>query len=214
MLAPMIPSPMNPTFMVAPPRELWLRVENLGGDAGRRHGGGPTGIERQVGDDFADLVLGHAVGESALEVTLELVAPVHGHEGGHGDEAPVALGQSRALPHVAVQHLLAQVDELGHRAAHFVSRRGCRCGRGHVFPPVERSLSLRGGRGQGEGGGSVQAILMMPGSICWKRSATCGSWPATTSFSFPASASMVSKASSISGRLVMICTGWRVSTLW
>src|SRR5437773_2449346 len=30
----------------------------------------------------------------------------------------------------------------------------------------------------------------------------------------PASASIVSKAVSISGKLVMICTGWRVSTLW
>src|SRR5882672_4425876 len=198
MLAPMMPSPMNPTFMVAPPGRLRLRLEDLRSNACRRHGGGPAGIEGHVGDDLADLVFGHDVGQRALDMALQLVTAVHGGQRGHRDETPVALGQAGTLPDVSVEDLLAQIDELGNYSADFLSCRDW-CGRRHVVPPVLR--------------GAVQAILMMPGSICWKRSATCGSWPATISFSLPASASMVSNASSISGRLVMICTGWRVSTL-
>ena len=49
-----------------------------------------------------------------------------------------------------------------------------------------------------------QASLMMPGSTGSNRSATAGSWPATISRWAPASAWIVSKAASISGRLVMI----------
>jgi len=57
------------------------------------------------------------------------------------------------------------------------------------------------------------AIRTTPGSTTAKRRATSGSWPATTSPPGPASASIVSNAASISGRLVMIWTGCRRSTL-
>ena len=60
---------------------------------------------------------------------------------------------------------------------------------------------------------AAHAIRMMPGSRGVNRTATSGSWPATTSRSAPASASIVSNPSSISGRLVRSCTGCRVSTL-
>src|SRR5262249_19167196 len=65
-----------------------------------------------------------------------------------------------------------------------------------------RRLAIRG-----------QAIRMMPGSTGLTRSATSGSCPATTRLAAPASAWMVSKPASISGMLVTIWTGCRVSTL-
>ena len=49
-----------------------------------------------MGDQLADLLARHAVGEGALEVPRELVAAIHGDEGRDGDEAPVALGQAGA----------------------------------------------------------------------------------------------------------------------
>ncbi len=56
--------------------------------------------------------------------------------------------------------------------------------------------------------GRRQAIRMMPGSTVSKRVATSGSWPATIRSREPASSWMVSKPASISGRFVMIWTGW------
>src|SRR5207244_11444893 len=46
----------------------------------------------------------------SLEVAGQLVGAVHGGQRGDRDQAPVALGQSRALPDVAEQDLFAQVD--------------------------------------------------------------------------------------------------------
>ena len=86
MWRPMVPRPMNPTFMT------WPSVEDLARDAAGRHRGGPAGVERQVGDDLADLVARHAVGQRTLDVAGELVTAVHGDQRGHGDEAAIALG--------------------------------------------------------------------------------------------------------------------------
>src|SRR5262245_17106477 len=121
MLAPMIPSPMNPTFMIS---LLLFCVEDIRCDPRRRHGGGPARVEREVVDELADLFLGAAIGQRALDVALELIAPVHGGEGRDGDKAPVTLGETGALPHVSVEHFLAQVDELGNGATNLVAR-GC-----------------------------------------------------------------------------------------
>src|SRR5262245_4821073 len=145
MLAPIVPSPMNPTFMPSsappPPATVsFLLVEDVPRDACRRHRGGPARIERHVGDDLADLLARHPVGQGALDMALQLIAPGHRRARGHGDEAAVAPGKAGPLPHVAVEHLLAQLDELRHHRAHFVSRRGRDrgCWRGHVI------LSLSG----------------------------------------------------------------------
>jgi len=80
-------------------------------------------------------------------------------------------------------------------------------------PPERRVGAGRRGRREAHGPGGAQAIRMTPGSTGVKRSATRGSWPATTSPPGPARAWIVAKASSISGRLVMTWTGWPVSTL-
>jgi hypothetical protein len=74
-----------------------------------------------VRDQLADLVLGHTIGERALRVTLELLRPVHRRQRGHRDQAAIALGQSGALPDIAEQNLLRQVDELRDDSADFVA---------------------------------------------------------------------------------------------
>jgi len=81
-----------------------------------------------------------------------------------------------------------------------------------LLVPFLLTLAL-GGLAASGGVSKAQAIRMMPGSSGVNRAATSGSWPATMSRSAPASAWIVSNASSISGRLVMIWTGWPVSTL-
>src|SRR5262245_36467059 len=65
-----------------------------------------------MGDDLADLFLGDAVVQRAFQVTRQLVGPIHGDERRNRNEAPIALGEARALPDVTEEHLLAQVDEL------------------------------------------------------------------------------------------------------
>src|SRR5262249_60784269 len=87
-------------------------VEDAAGDRPGGHGGGPAGVEGEVGDDLADLLARDAVVQRAFEMPRQLVGAVHGDERRDGDEAPVALGESRPLPDVAEEHLLAEVDEL------------------------------------------------------------------------------------------------------
>ena len=120
MWRPMVPSPMNPTFMTSLRRRPCVAMRPA------RHGRRPARVEGQVGDDLADLLAGDAVGERALEVPGELVAPVHGDQRGDGDEAAVALGQPGPLPDVAVHDLLGQLDQLGRDRPDLVT--GGRCG--------------------------------------------------------------------------------------
>src|SRR5207248_2154966 len=82
MLAPIVPSPIKPTFILNSPslrnspspaaRErgfcgLALR-EHVLGDLRRRHRRRPAGVESKMGDDLADLLLGDAVVEGAVEM--------------------------------------------------------------------------------------------------------------------------------------------------
>ena len=63
-----------------------------------------------------------AVVERALRMSLELLRAVHRDERGAGDQAAVAFRQAGALPHVAEQHLLGELDKLGNRLANRVAR--------------------------------------------------------------------------------------------
>jgi hypothetical protein len=65
------------------------------------HGGRPARIEHQMRDDLADLLLGHAVVDSALEMCLQLLGAIGGDQGRDRDEAAVALGEALPLPEVA-----------------------------------------------------------------------------------------------------------------
>src|SRR3989449_4789361 len=53
-----------------------------------------------MGDELANLLTRHAVGERALEVPGELVAPGHRGQRRHGDEAPVALRETGPFPDI------------------------------------------------------------------------------------------------------------------
>src|SRR3972149_1394231 len=90
--------------------------------------------------------------------------------------------------------------------------------------PIRRGRAHRQTRPTAQRPGSrFRYRLALGSALSWRsrrrppprstRSAPSGSWPATISRSAPARVWIVSKAASISGRLVMICTGWRVSTL-
>src|SRR3989442_1731049 len=122
-------------------------------------------VHAALGEDLADpphhgrrvraeveirLAARHPVGERALDVTLELIGSIERGEGGDGDETAVALGQSRALPDVGVEHLLAQLDELGDDPAHFVSGagRGYRRAHGWSPPPRRRRYDATAGAGR------------------------------------------------------------------
>src|SRR6266446_654121 len=72
----------------------------------------PAGVKGQVGDQLADLVLGDAVAEGALEVTMELPLAAECNERRHGDQAAIALRQARAFPNLAIDDLLGKLDEL------------------------------------------------------------------------------------------------------
>src|SRR5882672_5207271 len=61
---------------------------------------------------------------TALYRSDQLKGHLERGEGGDGDETAIALGQSGALPDVGIEHLLAQLDELGNNAPHFVSGTG------------------------------------------------------------------------------------------
>ena len=76
------------------------RVEDLAGDPARRHRGRPAGVEREVRDDLADLFLGDTVTERSLEVPGQLIYPIERDQRGDGDQAAIALGETRPLPDV------------------------------------------------------------------------------------------------------------------
>ena len=56
--------------------------------------------------------------QGTLQVAAQFVGSVERHQSGHGDEAAVALGQLRPLPHVAEQHRVAQLTQLGDELVH------------------------------------------------------------------------------------------------
>jgi hypothetical protein len=88
-------------------------VENLLGDCCCCHRGWPSRIEGKMGDQFAQFVFGDAVVERALEMAAKLIGPLQCHQRGTGDEATVALGESRTFPDVAEQTFSVSSASLG-----------------------------------------------------------------------------------------------------
>src|ERR1700675_3792649 len=74
-------------------RPLLVLVEDVFREEEGGHGGGPAGVEGQVGHEFDEFVLGDAVVEGELEVEGELLGAVESDQGGDGDEAAIALGE-------------------------------------------------------------------------------------------------------------------------
>src|ERR1041384_1952662 len=62
-------------------------------------------------DQLDDLLARHTVVERAPDVAADLVGTVERGERGDGDEAAVALGEPRALPHVAEHDLVGELAQ-------------------------------------------------------------------------------------------------------
>ena len=67
-----------------------------------------------MGDEFANLVLGHAVIQGTLEVTAELLRAVEGYQGRDSDKAAVVLGEFRTFLDVTKENFLREIHELRH----------------------------------------------------------------------------------------------------
>src|SRR6266496_547508 len=93
-------------------------LEDVLGDRGRGHCRGPAGVEGEMRDDFADLLLGDAVVEGAIEMTDQLPLAAERDQGGDDDQAAVALLEAGALPNLAEEPLFAVVDQVGNDVAH------------------------------------------------------------------------------------------------
>ena len=76
-------------------------VEDLQRDAPGIHGRGPPGVEREVRDETADLILGHTIVQGPLHVPPQLIGAIERRQHRHGNEAAIPLGQLRLLPDIA-----------------------------------------------------------------------------------------------------------------
>src|SRR5262249_3904803 len=78
----------------------WLAAfEHLLGDERGSHRRWPAGVERQMGNDFAQFALFEPVVERTLQVADQLLLAAECYQGGARDQAAVALGQTGALPY-------------------------------------------------------------------------------------------------------------------
>src|SRR6266705_1393863 len=79
----------------------------------RSHRAWPTGVKRQVGDRFDQLILCHAVLAGSGEVGSKLVGAVHRDERADSHQAAIPRGQSRTRPHIPKQHVVRELGEIG-----------------------------------------------------------------------------------------------------
>jgi hypothetical protein len=103
---------------------LLVACEELLGDAHRGHAFGPAGVERDVGDGFDELLLGHAVLNGLAEVEAELFGVAAGGEHGHGDEAAVTGGKLGPVPDVLGEHIVPVSGSQGKKGAGTTQKRG------------------------------------------------------------------------------------------
>src|SRR5262249_33222919 len=91
--------------------------EDVLGDLGGGHRRRPAGVERQMRNDLADLVLCNAVGQGAGEMAFELPLATQRDQRRDDDKAAVTLRKSGPLPDFAVDDLVGHLRQLWHRAA-------------------------------------------------------------------------------------------------
>src|SRR5260370_18036104 len=90
-----------------------FRSEHIDGDAPSVDRAGPASIERHVGDEPLQLGLRYPIVESPLHVAPHLVGPVERSQHCYRDQAAVTLAEVGMLPHVAEQHVVAELPPLG-----------------------------------------------------------------------------------------------------
>src|SRR6266705_78445 len=114
------------------PAPRWsVLLEYFFGYRDRGHRAWPTGVKRQVGDRFDQLILCHAVLAGSGEVGSKLVGSVHRDESADSNQAAIPRGQSRTRPHIPKQHVVSELGQLGGDVAeHSLGRRGLHIGTG------------------------------------------------------------------------------------
>src|ERR1700746_3895239 len=88
-----------------------LFLEHVLGDESCSHRCRPTGVEGEMGDDFAELVFAETVVERPLQMADELFFATERDQGRAGNQAAVALGEAGAFPNLAEQNSLAEIDQ-------------------------------------------------------------------------------------------------------
>ena len=76
-------------------------------------------------EEFDDLVLGHPIDQRTRQMQTQLLGTVGGDQRRNRDHAAIPLGQTGALPHVAEQHLVGQLDELRGNLSNALFRAQC-----------------------------------------------------------------------------------------
>ena len=96
----------------------------------RRERLGPTGVERQLGDNLAGLRLGQTVIHGPVEVVGDLFDLAGRDQSADGDQAPVPWRKTRAEPEVAEQNVGGVTDDFRSDRAELLSdaRRPLRLG--------------------------------------------------------------------------------------
>src|SRR6516162_4967181 len=112
---PIMPNPINPIFIspsrcCSPAPRLPL-VEHVLGHLCGGHRRRPAGVKGEMGDDLAELFLAEAVVERPPEMTDELPFATERDQGGTGDQAAVALGETGTFPDLAEQNPFAEIDQ-------------------------------------------------------------------------------------------------------
>jgi hypothetical protein len=90
-----------------------------------------------MGNRLDQLVPGDTVLQRLSEMEWRLVAAVEGNERRHRDEAPVALGKAGPRPHVAEQHIVRELDQLGRDVANRLLRCGWFLSHCYLLQPAD-----------------------------------------------------------------------------
>src|SRR6516225_3871415 len=98
-----------------------LFLEHVLGDESRGHRCRPAGIEGEMGDNFAELILAEPIVERPLQMANELFLAAERDQGRAGNQAAVALRKAWTLPDFAEQHPFAEVDQPGNDIANLLA---------------------------------------------------------------------------------------------
>src|SRR6266571_3448339 len=158
------------------PAPRWsVLLEYFFGYRDRGHRAWPTGVKRQVGDRFDQLILCHAVLAGSGEVGSKLVGAVHRDESADSNQAAIPRGQSRTRPHIPKQHVVSELGQLGGDVAEqFLGLCGLHCSMllflmgtvvlliAYLLHPVDDlSVEFLLDRDMGQGGGGRCAMPML-----------------------------------------------------